>query len=373
MTGKKIKILHILNSLGVGGMENGLVNILNNLPGDRFSHIICLVSGSGPMEKRFDSEHCFISMNNNGRDLFFFLKLQRVIKKHQPDIIHVRGWPALLDTVLAAKLFLFKGELIFSHHGRSFWEYSTRLPGKTIFLRTVLLKIVDRIITLNSFMRDELVQYYQAETDNIEIIANGVDLSRFSAYPEMEERKRKEIRAEFGVSENDFILGTVGSLSRIKNIDFLLFCMPGLSRKNPRVKLIIAGQGGEEKNLITRAEELKITEQVIFLGERTDIPRVLSSFDCYVQSSNYEGFSNTILEAIALGLPVICSDIPGNRSSFDIPAVSFFEPEDDKAFKKLVENELINPQRKELPATRKKLLETYSIEKMARAYERLYE
>jgi hypothetical protein len=112
-----IKVLHILNSLQVGGLENGVVNLINNLDAQRFKHSICCIDSIGPMAERIKQPVSIFSLDKGARrDYLISLRIAKLIKKIKPDIIHTRNWSAI-DGVIGARL-TGKRIVIHGEHGR---------------------------------------------------------------------------------------------------------------------------------------------------------------------------------------------------------------------------------------------------------------
>lgn len=138
----------------------------------------------------------------------------------------------------------------------------------------------------------------------VSILHNAVDL-RFFSY---DESNRTQVRKEFGVAENTLLVGHVGRFDVQKNHTFLLRIFNEMLQEKPDSKLLLVGNGTLEKQLRDEVVQLGITDNVIFAGVRSDIPRVLSAMDVFVFPSLYEGMPNTVIESQATGLPCVIAD-----------------------------------------------------------------
>lgn len=136
------------------------------------------------------------------------------------------------------------------------------------------------------------------------IIHNGIDLSVYN----YNEENRGNIRQELGISDDTFILGHVGRFNQQKNHRFLLEVFKEVCQKNKNSVLLLVGKGELEKDIRKRAEELEISNNIIFTGVRSDVPALLSAMDIFVFPSLYEGMPNTVIEAQATGLPCVIAD-----------------------------------------------------------------
>ena len=137
-----------------------------------------------------------------------------------------------------------------------------------------------------------------------QLLHNGIDLSvyRYSA------EDRQNIRKEFNVPENAFVIGHVGRFQTQKNHLFLLEIFSHVCKENENALLLLVGKGELEKSIREKAKALGVLDRIIFTGVRSDVPALLSAMDVFVFPSLYEGMPNTVIEAQATGLPCVISD-----------------------------------------------------------------
>ena len=302
-----INIAHVVFSFGAGGIENGIVNLVNNLDPDRYRHtIVCLTNAGEFAEKIHGGNSNLIELHKkDGNDWGLPFKLRRVFKNNGIDIVHLRGWPTLIEGIIGAKLAGVK-KIIYGFHGKTIQDISTR-NRKRQFAEMIAVRFIDRVVTLSEIMAADYAQYAKIPTSKIQVIYNGVDTEKFNNKSNI-----KKIRKELAINEDDFVIGSVGRLDPVKDFPtlikaFSLFCMDiGCS------KLIIVGEGPERTALEKLAKDVAVEEKTIFTGYRNDIDKLMQAMNIYVQTSLYEGFSNTIVEAMAAGLPVVATDVGGN-------------------------------------------------------------
>lgn len=139
---------------------------------------------------------------------------------------------------------------------------------------------------------------------NFMIIKNGIDVKKYTPNEDI----RKNIRAEFGISESDIVYGHIGRFHESKNYPFLLKVFYEINKINCNSKLVLVGDGKLKKDIIREVKQLGISEKVIFTGMRDDIATVLQAFDCFLFPSKWEGLPVTLVEAQAAGIPCIVSD-----------------------------------------------------------------
>ncbi len=319
-------IVHVIYALGTGGLENGLVNILNRAPVDRYRHAIICLTHSGPFAARLtvpDIE--VIELHKKpGHDLGMYWRLWKQLRRLRPSIVHTRNLAALETQLLGV---LLPGcKRVHGEHGRDV----TDLDGtnrKYQRLRRLVSPLVHRFIAVSRDLSDWLVDTVGIRSDKVVQIYNGVDAARFTpataAYAENPESNAPDFRIlmkgmppGFLPARGAIVVGTVGRLATVKNQALLLDAFHALLQQQPdlqsRLRCIIVGDGPERPALEAQIQSLAMSDQVWLTGDKDDVARWLACMDIFVLPSLGEGISNTILEAMASGLPVIASDVGGN-------------------------------------------------------------
>jgi glycosyltransferase involved in cell wall biosynthesis len=156
-------------------------------------------------------------------------------------------------------------------------------------------------------------------------ITNGIPVARF--HPTAERRQRA--REALGLSDSVLVVGCVGRLVAIKNHALLLECLPKLAAKHPDLVVVLVGGGNLEAMLRSRAAELGVAERVRFAGEQVNVTDLLPAFDVFAQPSLSEGLSIALLEASASGLPIVATDVGGNREIVQDNATGLLVPSGD--------------------------------------------
>lgn len=175
----------------------------------------------------------------------------------------------------------------------------THLAGKLLYNRYIDVRLAPSDLAAEYSFGKKRV-----ERGEVIFLHNGIDLEVFKFDPEA----RREIRREFGVPENAFLLGHVGRFSEQKNHAFLMEIFAELKKLRPEAALLLVGTGELRERTVEKAESLGIASSVIFAGVRGDVPRLLSAFDAFALPSFYEGMPNVIIEAQAEGVPCVISD-----------------------------------------------------------------
>jgi sugar transferase (PEP-CTERM/EpsH1 system associated) len=366
----KIKILHIVHSLQIGGLENGVVNLINNLNSDTFEHAVCCIDRSGPMADRIRMPVDIYTLNKgNKRDYLLPIKISRIIRQVRPDVVHTRNW-GTIDGVAGAKIAGVK-KIIQGEHG---WEVSD--PRGAIKRRKRVRKLlsswISQFVAVSNDLRSWLIDDVGISEKKVVQIINGVDTDFYTP-----SRNRQSMRERFGIDPDSFVIGTVGRLDPVKDHETLLraFHRTSIRYKHRKLMLIVAGTGPLQERLKVLSKKLNISENIIFTGQQDDMKSLYQSMDIYILPSIAEGISNTILEAMASGLPVIASNVGGNIELVDQERTGFFfSPGSVDALGYMIERYLKSDfiLRDHGFQSRQRAVDKYSINQMTDKYAALY-
>jgi len=301
-------VAHVIYALGTGGLENGLVNIINRAAPERYRHvIICLTRAEG-FESRIAAPNVeVISLHKRpGHDLAVYWRLWRTLLSLRPAIVHTRNLAALEMQAIAA---LIPGvKRVHGEHGRDIHDIDGS-NKKYNFLRKALRFLVHRYIAVSQDLAQWLIDVIEVPTAKVRQIYNGVDQQRFSPGP-----ANVSMPADF-VADDVQVIGTVGRLAEVKDQLTLIQAFHQLI-KDPlmdrQLRLLIVGDGPMYQTLCDEIEDLGLSEYIWMPGDREDIPELLRLMDVFVLPSLGEGVSNTLLEAMATGLPLVATRVGGN-------------------------------------------------------------
>src|SRR5262245_16393989 len=208
----RIKIAHVLDSFDVGGLENGVINLVNGLP--NFTHVVCCISRLGASRSRVTRPAVvFYDLQKCGRDLLLPFKLAGIFRKERPHIVHTRNWGAI-DAIIGAKL-AGVPVIVHSEHGVDF-DTLRRAKRRRILARKLLFRLTDRVFTVCHALKDRISSETGLPPDTITFILNGVDLDKYSVRP------KNSKSAELGIDSRRFVIGSVGRLDLIKDYKTLL-------------------------------------------------------------------------------------------------------------------------------------------------------
>ena len=301
-------IAHVIHRFDVGGLENGLVNLINNIPDSTYRHVIVTMDGFNPeFAKRLNKNVPIYSVDKApGKDIGVYFRLWTLFRDIKPDIVHTRNLSGIEAQVPA--FFAGVSSRIHSEHGWDIHDPKGDVK-KYQLIRRVIGVLIQRFIPLSSELESYLINKVGISSGKVNRICNGVSLARFM-------NDGTHDVPNFPFNENDIVLGCVGRLELIKGHSFLIQAFAHLLASNPsyraNVRLCIVGEGSERAKLEELINEHNLTELCWLPGARADVPAIMSKFDVFILPSLAEGISNTILEAMAAGLPVVATDVGGN-------------------------------------------------------------
>ena len=305
-------VAHVIYSLGTGGLENGLVNIINRTPPGRYRHAIICLTQAHEFAQRITAADCEVYELNkrDGQDWGMYWRLWRLLRRLRPAILHTRNLAALDVHVLGP--FLPGVRHVHGEHGRDIYD----LDGsnwKYRQLRRAMRLFVDRYIAVSQDLAQWLLESIGVDSRRVHQLYNGVDHEKFS--PRAGARP-PVLPPALCPEEPAIVIGTVGRLVEVKDQALVLRAAGLLLEQRPewrsRLRLLLVGEGPLRAALEAEAEALGLSGILWMPGDRADVPTLLQAMDVFVLPSLGEGISNTVLEAMAAGLPVLATDVGGN-------------------------------------------------------------
>jgi sugar transferase (PEP-CTERM/EpsH1 system associated) len=301
-------VAHIIHRLDVGGLENGVVNLINWMPPERYRHCIIALTGATRFRERIQRPDVpvFELHKREGHDLGLYRRLWTTLRRLEPSIVHTRNM-ATLEGMAVAWAAGVPGRV----HGEHGWDV-VDLDGtnpRYRLLRRAMRPFVQHYITVSRHLQAFLEGLFQLPAERVSQIYNGVDSERF--HP-----GRRPVGPPGFASDDTRVIGTVGRMQQVKDQLTLVRAFIELRALRPgaakRLRLVLIGDGplrGQAEQLLRSAGVL---DQAWLPGPRDDIPDMLRGMDLFVLPSLAEGISNTILEAMATALPVIATAVGGN-------------------------------------------------------------
>lgn len=311
-----MRVVHVLHSFDVGGMEKGIVTLVRGASPD-VEHVVLCLARSGTAAPLLPEGTEVVELGKlPGNSVRFVARLARALRALKPDVVHTRNWGGM-DAVAAARLAGIRGVA----HGEHGWgmDDPRGLDPTRVRVRRFLSRWVREFTCVSNEMIGWLQDTVRVRTP-ITQIYNGIDTDAFrpGASP---------VRAELGIPAEAPVAGIVGRLDPIKNHRGLLRAFARVRVAVPEARLLVVGGGPEGDALAELAGP-----GVSLLGDRRDAPDILRALDVFVLSSFNEGISNTILEAMATALPVVATAVGGNPELVDDGATgALVEPDSEAA------------------------------------------
>jgi glycosyltransferase involved in cell wall biosynthesis len=295
--------MQLVLSLAPGGTERLVIEIVRALS-PRIESVVCCLDEPGAWADELVAIGVpVLSLSRApGFHPGLALRLAHILKQRRIDIVHCHHYSPYVYGLLAAVVTP-GTRVVFTEHGR----LSTAAPSrKRRLVNPVLGRWPGRICAVSADLRNHMIaEGFPAS--RVDVTYNGIEPGRRST-----PQQRSAARAELGIGDDAFVVGTVGRLDPVKNLDVLLHAHALLTSKHPQLRTVIVGDGAERAALETCAAALGIADAVIFAGYRSDVRAVMPAFDLYANTSHYEGVSLTILEAMATALPVVATRVGGN-------------------------------------------------------------
>ncbi len=366
---KKIKIMQITHDLNYGGLQKLVVDISKNLDKSRYQVSVCALREGGPLEEGLLKEDIRIIKlppSNNGADYLSFWKLYKIFKEEKPDIVHTHNTQPFVEGGVAAILAKVPVH-IHTDHGRQFPD-----KRRYMFAEWVFSHFANQMVAVSENLKEDISRYEGIRLDKIKVILNGINGSKYNNKID-KNKKRRELGID---NKHNIILGFVGRLSPEKGLTYLIKAMEALVKEFPNLLLLIAGEGELLKELKREAIALGIEQNIRFLGPRSDINEILGIFDIFVLPSLREGLPLVLLEAAAASLPIVATDVGGNKQVVKHGANGLLIRHGDvdslyNAVKKLIIDEGM---RKEFGSKSHDLfINNFTIEKMIKKYETIYQ
>lgn len=376
---EKIRLVHCIGTMRLGGAEKQLAELICRLPRERFEQSLVLVQGGGPLIERVKQAGCeVITLDYNqkfskfdprcyGAMGYALGQFVRHLRQRRPHILHAQLYWANILSVLAGQMarvpVILTSRLQLSHYkeGRPLLQKIENAANRW----------TTAIFANSEAVRQDAMKYEKVAPEKIKIIYNGVVLDDF------EQPDPEPLRREFAVQPGELVLTAVANLHPYKGHDDLLRAVAMLRPKYPHLRAILPGRDqGMRARLEALIKELKLESAAQLIGERKDVPRLLALADVVIHPSHEEGFSNSILEAMAAGRPLVVTAVGGNpeavlegENGFVVP------PRSPEALAEAIEKLVSDAELRERmgKASRRRIETEFSMDRMIERFTAWYE
>lgn len=368
-----IRILHFTTDSKISGTEKLLIGIAKNYDRQKFKMYFCTLKKRGQLHQELE---------NLGQDTFSLdcaniysvftaaIKLNKILKDHKIDILHTHLYHASIIGQIVAKFKRGVISVMTRHYSDLLYIYGNRIQR---FLDRRTLALSRHIIAISNCVSNVLVNQDRVCPKKITVIYNGIDTDEFNLLREDEVLR---FRRELGISDDKKIIGSVGSLHPRKGHIYFLKAAKLVCQKRSDVVFLLVGEGYLERQLVNMRGNLGLEDKFFFLGYRNDTAKIMLALDIYVHPSVEEGFGISIIEAMALGKPVIATNVGGIPEIIqDRNSGLLVSSKDHVALSNAIEYLLDRPELCGIIGNNAKIVvrEKFDLKSMVRDYEKLYD
>lgn len=307
------RVVHVVASL-IGGAAEHVFALAKYADRSRYVPMLAAPDDFEPMSERFRQLGIpwFRIPIDRGLRLGAVASLSRLIREQNVDVVHCHGIRAGTYGRIAARFSHIKPGVVYTVHGFH-PGHSYRGLKRFVALKwenVLANRCTDKIICVSKADALSVKSSLRLTSarDILSIVPNGVEFERFAGC-----QRDYEFRRSLGIADDEIALGTIGRLRPQKALDTLAPLGRILKERGWKFRILIAGEGFLEDALRQQIQECGVQEEVVLLGYREDVPQLLHAFDVFLLVSLWEGFPIVALEAMAAGVPIIATEVPGTR------------------------------------------------------------
>lgn len=304
-------VVHVVFRFDYGGLENGVVNLINWMPAEAFRHAVIALTETTEFRRRLQKEGVDVHAlgKRSGKDLGAYVRLYRLLRKLRPTILHTRNI-GTLDCALVGWL----AGVPVRIHGEHGWD--THDPDGALrkyrWLRKLISPFLQRSIAVSKDLQQWLIETVGLPAAKVTHISNGVDTERFC--PAAHPRRALPLSERF--PGGGIIVGSVLRFMEIKDpmnlVGAFILAAPCAVEEGIVLRLVMVGDGPLRQGAIDALRQAGLGDSAWLPGARDDVSTLMNSFDLFVLGSRREGISNTLLEAMASCLPLVATNTGGN-------------------------------------------------------------
>jgi len=307
--GQPLRIAYVVHTFDTGGLERCVAHLCNHLDRDRFEPMIICLNRSGTAADWLEREVPIVELSKRtGNDFRVVGRLTKALKDNKIDIVHSHNWGTLLETAVARRRARTPAHI---HAERGTVLGTLRERGLSVRLRGLAMKWalprVDVVLSNAESTAQKVAQRCGYDASRIHIIPNGVA----GHCLDNPQQTRSEFRSQLGIPDSAIVVGSVGRLQPVKQFELAI---KAIARLHDNVHLILVGDGPLAGELTAQANRANVSGRVHLVGHHVNIGRWLDAFDIFVNTSLSEGMSQSILEAMAAGLPMVVTDVGDSKA-----------------------------------------------------------
>ena len=306
MGNNKIKILFLIDAIETdrAGTESQIIKLINNMDSKYFECHLGVFKDSEWIKSNKNRYNILLIGTASLHKLDFYKGIGRLyyyLRRNEIDIVNAYFPTSITIGVLISKIAGVRF-IISSRRDMGFW--------RTISISKVLRvanKYVTKFLANSQVVKNNIVTKEKINQKRVDVIYNGLEISYVN------ENKKNELRTKLNIENNNYVVGTVANLNReVKRIDVFIRSAKYILDINPFVRFVIIGDGYLKEKYCELTRQLKINDRITFIGSVSNPQDYISIFDIAINSSDSEGFSNAVLEYMALGIPTVATDVGGN-------------------------------------------------------------
>jgi len=357
-------VMYVIWSLEIGGAERLVVALAKGLDRRRFAPMVVCLNAAGALatDLRARGIPVIALHKGHGVDLRALWRLMRIMRRLKPHVVHTHLWGANVWGRIAAR-FAGVPTVVTTEHSVDTWK-----PSWYFVIDRWLARWTTGLIAVSH----QVQAFYESQgvgRGRWQVVYNGVDLEGFQP------RKRNGVYRALGINRYEPVVGFLGRLVPAKAPELFVEAVARAAREIPSLKAVIVGEGPLRDRLEAGLKRFHLERRVILTGARQDIPELLAGMDALICSSEREGFSMAVLEAMAAGVPVVATDVGGTRELIESGVSGVLVPAHQaQALGEHLIALLNNPARTAAirEAARRRVTEQFSLHKTLAAHERVY-
>jgi glycosyltransferase involved in cell wall biosynthesis len=365
---RRLKVLHLLATMPVGGAEDLVAAIVRGLDPQRFAVAVATLGPPGPVGQELGRQGYEVA--SLGLDIKRATTarvvgaVRRRLKAERPDILHTHLYHPNFYGRLGALGLGLSGVVAAVHNSYTRVKFHRRLWNFLLSWAT------DRVLVGSPQVWQDVRRYDGVPASRLALMPYGIPLAELDT-----SLSREEARERLALSGGGLVIGAVGRLEEQKGHTYLVAALPELKRAIPDMTVLLVGEGRQQEALRRQVRELGLQSTVRFLGTRRDLPEIFRALDLFVQPSLWEGLPLALLKAMGAGLPVVATRVSGSQEVIEDGVNGcLVAPADPAALAQVILELARQPaaRRRLGAAARRTVAENYSLEAMLQRLEELY-